>query len=125
MPNRPAILTGNLGGNPELRFTPNGAPVANFSLALYAGKNQENEVQTTWVRITCWNNLAEVANKALEKGQRVQCAGYLQEPRLWEDSNGETHGSLEMTAFSISTLPKDIQAFEELETENETIKSSK
>lgn len=132
---RPCTIIGNVGGLPELRFTPNGVPVVNFSLALYAGKDQETSKEiTTWVRVTAWKDLAEAVNKKVGKGDKIQVEGYLQPVRLYEKKDKNTgkvvkddkghplvDGSLELTAFSVKALeysPIDLAGMKDQEPPN-------
>lgn len=71
-------LIGNLGKDPELRYTPSGTAVANFSMATsrsWKGKDGEKHTETEWHRITVWGGLAEIAGEYLKKGSRVLIEG--------------------------------------------------
>lgn len=84
------ILIGRLGSDPELRYTPNGDPVANFRIATNrVWKDQEGNQQerTEWHRIVAWRKLAERCGEFLRKGSHVYIEGRL-ETRSWEDKNG-------------------------------------
>jgi len=84
------ILIGRLGGDPELRYTPNGDAVANFRIATNrVWKDQEGNQQerTEWHRIVAWRKLAERCGEFLRKGSHVYIEGRL-ETRSWEDKNG-------------------------------------
>jgi len=85
------ILVGNLGGDPEVRFMPNGEAVANFSLATtdrWKDKNTgENKDATEWHRIVMYGKLAEVAGKYLKKGSQVYLEGKLKTNK-WTDNQG-------------------------------------
>jgi len=93
------ILIGNLGGDPEMRFTPSGKPVVNFSLAVNDGKDTE------WVRVTAWNKTAELCNQYLEKGKSVCVEGRLQTHK-WEDQDGQTKYRTEVIANRVVFLGK-------------------
>lgn len=85
------ILVGNLGRDPELRYTPNGTPVANFSIATserFKGQDGEWKDQTEWHNIVCWRRLAEVAGEYLKKGSKVYIEGKLK-TRNWDDKDGK------------------------------------
>lgn len=85
------ILVGNLGRDPELRYTPNGTPVANFSIATsekFKGQDGEWKEQTEWHNIVCWRRLAEVVGEYLKKGSKVYVEGKLK-TRNWEDKEGK------------------------------------
>ena len=74
------ILVGNLGRDPELRYTAQGTPVCSFSMATNErrkDRNGEMQDHTTWFRITLWNRLAETASQYLQKGKQVYIEGRL------------------------------------------------
>jgi single-strand DNA-binding protein len=86
-----AIIVGNLGRDPEVRTTPSGQPVANFSVATTRKwKDRDGNLQekTEWHDIVCWGRQAEIAGQYLTKGKQVYIEGRL-ETRSWED---KTHG---------------------------------
>ena len=87
------IMIGRLGADPEMRYTPSGTPVTNFSLANDVGYGDNKT--TVWFRVNCWNKQAEVANEYLAKGNRVQIVGELSE-RKYTANNGEQRSSLEI-----------------------------
>ena len=107
------ILIGNLGRDPEMRYTPDGTPVTNFSIATnerwtdQAGEPQE---RTVWFRISAWNRLAEVCNQYLEKGRQVMVVGILRAdpetggPRIFERNDGSAGSSFEITARRVVFL---------------------
>lgn len=102
------ILIGRLGNDPELRFTGNGTPVTNFSIATTEkwGKEDSQE-KTEWHRIVAWNKLAEICGEYLKKGQQVYIEGRLQ-TRKWEDSkSGETKTITEIVAIQMQMLGKN------------------
>ncbi|HUK88291.1 MAG TPA: single-stranded DNA-binding protein [Terriglobales bacterium] len=83
------ILIGNLGKDPELKYTPSGTPVAKFSLATnerYKDKQGEWQDRTEWHNITCWQRTAEIAAEYLKKGRTVYIEGRLRTDS-WEDKN--------------------------------------
>ena len=80
------ILVGNLGSDPQMRYTPNGTAVANFSLATnesYTDKDGNRQEQTEWHRIVAWARLAEVCGEYLTKGKQIYVEGKLR-TRSWE-----------------------------------------
>ena len=84
------VLVGHLGGDPESRFTPSGAAVANFTLATNESwRDASGEIQdkTEWHRCVMWGKSAELAGDLLKKGQLIYTEGKLQ-TRKWEDNNG-------------------------------------
>ena len=103
------ILVGNLGRDPELRFTPNGGqPVANFTLATsesFNNKNGEREERTEWHRIVVWGKTAEHCANYLAKGRQVYIEGKLQ-TREWEDKDGQKRRTTEVVAQTVQFLGK-------------------
>lgn len=97
-------LTGNLTRDPELRFTPNGAPVASFGLAVNRRwqnrQTNEWEEQTSFFDIVCWRDLAENVAESLARGTRVIVVGRL-EQRSWENSDGEKRSKVEVVADEV------------------------
>jgi single-strand DNA-binding protein len=94
-------LVGNLGSEVEMRFTPSGVPVANFSLAVnknWANAQGERQTKTTWFRITVWRKQAELAAQFLKKGRRVLVVGEVEEASVWTDREGTPRASLDVTA---------------------------
>ncbi len=106
------ILIGNLGKDPEMRFTPSGQPVTTLSVATnrrYNGANGQPVKETTWFRITIWGKQAESSNEFLHKGSKVLVEGRLTPdpetggPHIWE-SNGKVGASFEVTASTVRFL---------------------
>ena len=92
------ILVGNLGRDPELRYTAQGTPVCSFSIATNErrkDKNGEMQDQTTWFRVTLWNRLAETASQYLQKGKQVYIEGRLRVEE-YIDRDGKPRHSLEV-----------------------------
>jgi len=84
------ILIGNLGADPELRYTPSGAAVANFNIATtekWKDKEGQNQERTEWHRIILWSRQAEVAKEYLRKGSSVYIEGRIQN-RSYDDKDG-------------------------------------
>jgi len=106
-------IVGNLGRDPEMRYTPSGQAVTNFSVATSrrwtSGDGQQQE-ETIWFRVSVWGKQAESCNQYLSKGRQVLCEGRLTvdretgEPRVWQDQNGKWRSSYEMTAFEVKFL---------------------
>lgn len=101
------ILIGNLGQDPEVRFTPSGTAVANLNLATsdtwmdrQSGQRQE---RTEWHRIVLFNKTAEIAQQYLKKGSKVYIEGRLQ-TRKWQDQNGQDRYSTEIVANDMQML---------------------
>ena len=100
------ILVGNLGRDPELRYTPQGTPVCTFSLATNErrkDKNGEMQDQTTWFRVTLWNRQAETASQYLQKGRPVYIEGRLRVEEF-TDRDGKQRHSLEVTATEMQFI---------------------
>jgi single-strand DNA-binding protein len=102
-----AIVVGNLGRDPEVRYTPSGVPVASFSVATSdewkdkdTGAKQE---RTEWHRIVAWRGLAEVCGKYLRKGSQVYIEGRIQ-TRSWEDRDGVQRYTTEIIAQNMQML---------------------
>ena len=103
MPDTTTIITGNLTDNPELKFTPNGAAVANFRVAVtprVRDGNDWKDGETSFFRITAWRQLAENATESLSKGDRVIVVGRLK-ARTWETPEGERRSVVEIEADEI------------------------
>lgn len=107
------VFVGNLGGDPDLRFTPQGDPVCTFSVACnrkWTGKDGTAAEETTWYRVTVWGKLAEACNQYLLKGRQVLVEGQLTPdketggPRVWTDNNGNSRASYEMRAGIVQFL---------------------
>lgn len=101
-----AILVGNLGKDPEVKYLDNGVAVANFSLATtesYKNKQGERVNQTEWHNIVLWRGLAEVAEKYLKKGSNVYIEGRIK-TRKWEDKEGVTKYTTEILGDSMTML---------------------
>ena len=100
------LLIGNLGGNPEVRHTQDGTPVASFSVATTKRwKDSEGNKQehTEWHRIVAWRGLAETCEKYLEKGNKVYIEGE-NRTRKWEDKDGITRYTTEIIAKKMEML---------------------
>jgi len=101
------ILIGNIGQDPEVRFTPNGAAVANLSLATsdsWLDKNSgQRQERTEWHRVVLFNKTAEIAQQYLKKGSKVYIEGRLQ-TRKWQDQSGQDKYSTEVIANDMQML---------------------
>ena len=97
-------IVGNLTRDPELRFTPAGAPVTTFGVAVNRRwqnrDNQQWEESTSFFNVTCWRDLAQNVSESLEKGSRVMVSGRL-EQRSWETQDGEKRSVVEVVADEI------------------------
>ena len=94
-------IIGHLGSEPEMRFTPSGAPVTSFSIATNYGYGERKE--TVWIKVTCWNKQAEFANQYGSKGSLARVEG---EARMtsYDTKDGVTKYKLEITAQSVMFL---------------------
>ncbi|MCK4388832.1 MAG: single-stranded DNA-binding protein [Desulfobacterales bacterium] len=100
------ILIGNLGRDPEVRYTPSGTAVANFSVATtdtWTNKEGEKESRTEWHRIVAWGRLGEVCGEYLSKGKQVYIEGSIQ-TREWEDQQGNKRQTTEIRAWRMQML---------------------
>lgn len=99
-------LVGNLGSDVELRYTPNGVPVASFSLAVSKTwmKDGQRQEKTLWFRVSAWNKQAETVSQYLHKGSKVLVVGEIEEARAFTDRQGNNRASLEVTAQTIKFL---------------------
>ena len=100
------ILVGNLGRDPELRYTAQGTPVCSFSMATNErrkDRNGEMQDHTTWFRITLWNRLAETASQYLQKGKQVDIEGRLRVEE-YIDRDGKPRHSLEGRATDMQFI---------------------
>lgn len=98
------MLIGNLGKDPEIRYTPTGTPVANFSVATsssFKDKQGEWQEKTEWTNIVAWQRLAEIAGEYLHKGSKVYLEGRL-ETQSWEDK--ETRKKMYKTVVVVQEL---------------------
>jgi single-strand DNA-binding protein len=101
-----AILVGNLGRDPELRQTPNGQSVVNFTLATsenWTDKGGERQERTEWHRIVVWGRTAEMCNQYLSKGRTVYVEGRIQ-TREWEDKDGNKRYTTEVNAQTVNFI---------------------
>jgi single-strand DNA-binding protein len=99
-------LIGNLGGDPEMRYTASGVPVTNFSVATtrrWTTPDGESREKTTWFRVTAWRRLAEVCNEYLAKGRQVFVEGEI-DSHAWAGNDGEPRSSLDVTASTVKFL---------------------
>jgi single-strand DNA-binding protein len=100
------MIIGNLGRDPEMRYTPSGRPVTTFSVATSRAWNTsegEKHVETEWFNVVAWSNLAEICKQYLTKGQQVYIEGRLQ-TRHWDDQDGNKHTSVEIVANEMIIL---------------------
>ena len=100
------MIIGHLGRDPEMRYTPSGRPVTTFSVATnrsWSTSSGDKRSETEWFNIVAWDNLAEICNQYLSKGQQVYIEGRLH-TRRWENSSGEKHLNVEIVANEMMIL---------------------
>jgi single-strand DNA-binding protein len=100
------ILIGNLGADPELRYTNSGSAVANLRIATnetWTDKNGERQERTEWHQIVVWGKQAENCSKYLKKGRSIYVEGRLQ-TRQWEDQSGNKRYTTEVVATTVQFL---------------------
>lgn len=100
------MLIGNLGAEPEGRFTQSGIAVSNFSVCTserWKDKSGQQQQTEEWHRVVAWKNLAEVCGKYLHKGSKVYVEGKLQ-TRKWQDKNGNDRYTTEIVASDVQFL---------------------
>lgn len=100
------IIVGNLGSDPDLRYTADGTPVTSFSVAVNRKWTKEDGThgeETTWFRVSAWRRLAETASQYLKKGSKVMVIGRVS-ARSYVGADGSPRSSLEVTAESIKFI---------------------
>ncbi len=107
------ILVGNLGRDPEMRYTPSGQQVTTFSMATsekWTAQDGQLQERTIWWRVTVWGKQAENVNQYLKKGSKVLVEGRMTVdaktggPRIWTGQDGQPRASLEVTAGTVKFL---------------------
>ncbi|MBC8330821.1 MAG: single-stranded DNA-binding protein [Anaerolineae bacterium] len=117
------IIVGNLGNDPEMRYTPSGQAVTNFSVATnnrYTGKDGQRVDETIWFRVSAWGRQAETCNQYLKRGRKVLVEGRMTAdrqtggPRVFQRNDGSYGASYEITAQSVQFLSSqgDDQSFQ-------------
>jgi single-strand DNA-binding protein len=106
------MIIGNVGTEPEMRFTPNGNPVTTFRVAtnrVYTTPEGERKQETEWFTVVAWNRLAENCNKFLTKGQRVYAEGRLH-TSAWQGQDGQRYSRPEVIANRVLFLDRQALA---------------
>jgi single-strand DNA-binding protein len=123
------MIIGNVGTDPEMRFTPNGNPVTSFRVAtsrFFTSPEGERKQETEWFTVTAWNKLAESCNQYLAKGRRAYVEGRLR-TRVWEGQDGQKRTQVEIVAERVlfldrqaatAPLKEEAKADEEIEAED-------
>ena len=102
------LVIGNLGRDPEMRYTPNGNPVTSFSIATnrrYTDTQGERREETEWFTVVAWNQLAEQCNQYLSRGQRAYVEGRLRSSS-WQGQDGQTRFRNEIIAERVLFLDR-------------------
>lgn len=102
------MIIGNLGRDPEMRYTPSGQAVTQFTVATnrrWKGQNEEWQEETEWFRIVAWGQLGERAAERLRKGNKVYIEGRIQ-TRQWEDQSGQKRYTTELIANQVTSLER-------------------
>ena len=100
------MIIGNLGADPEMRYTQSGTPVCNFNVATterYKNKDGEQVEETEWHRIVAWQRLAEICGEYLNTGSKVYIEGKIQ-TRKWQDKDGNDRYTTEIVAREMKML---------------------
>lgn len=100
------MIIGNLGRDPEMRYTANGSAVTEFSVAVnnsFTDRSGERQQETEWFRVVTWNRLAETCAQYLTKGRMVYVEGRLR-TRQWEDQQGQKRYTTELVASDVRFL---------------------
>ena len=106
------MLIGNIGSDPEMRFTPTGNPVTSFRMAVgrnYTTKEGEKRQETEWFTVVTWNRLAETCNQFLTKGRRAYVEGRLR-THTWEGQDGQKKFRNEIIANQVLFLDRQVAA---------------
>jgi single-strand DNA-binding protein len=125
MPDTTTTIVGNLTENPELRYTTNGAPVANFTVAVTPRVKDGDgwrDGETSFLRVAAWRQLAEHAADSLSKGDRVLVYGTLRQ-RSWETPEGERRSTVEVQAEELGPSLRWATAKPERASRNPTAKA--
>jgi len=107
------VIAGNVGRDPEMRYTPSGQAVTSFSVAVnesYTNNNGEKVKKTIWFRVSAWGKQAEICNQYVKKGQMILVEGRLTGdqatggPRVWTGQDGQPRASFEISASIVRFL---------------------
>jgi single-strand DNA-binding protein len=102
------MIIGNVGGEPEMRFSPDGKPITSFRVATnraYTTPEGERKKETEWFTVVAWGKLAEQCNQLLSKGRLVYAEGRLR-TRIWDDQSGQRRYRTEVIAERVSFLDR-------------------
>jgi single-strand DNA-binding protein len=101
------VLTGNLGADPDVFYNQEGSQIASFNLAFKCSKKK-----TGWIKISCFQKLAEIVEKHLHKGARIAVTGTLDHHK-WEADDGSQRSAIQMIANNIEFIKTDGRGFSE------------
>jgi single-strand DNA-binding protein len=107
------ILTGNLGADPEVFYNPEGNPVSSFNIAFHSSKKKIG-----WIKVVCFQKLAEVASQYLHKGARIAVIGTLDQHK-WESDEGVQKSSFQLIANTLEFIKTDGRGFTGGQTEDD------
>ena len=107
------VLTGNLGADPEVFYNPEGNAVTSFNIAFHSSKKK-----TCWIKVVCFQKLAEVASQYLHKGARIAIIGTLDQNK-WETDEGVQKSSFQLIANSLEFIKTDGRGFKENQSTDE------
>ncbi len=102
------MIIGNLGRDPEMRYTPSGQAVTQFTVAVnrrWKGQNEDWQEETEWFRVVVWAERAERVAERLRKGNKVYVEGRIQ-TRQWEDQTGQKRYTTELVANQVTSLER-------------------
>lgn len=115
------IIIGNLGRDPEMRYTPSGKPLTKFRVATnrsWTDAEGERQTETEWFNVVAWGKLAEICNQYLTKGQQVYVEGRLH-TRTWQDADGNDRTAVEVIAKEMIMLSNRDSSEDDVDEENE------
>jgi len=120
------MIIGNVGRDPEMRYTPDGKPQAKFSVAVsrvWTNQDGERKEETEWFNVVAWDKLAEICGNYITKGQTVYWEGRLQ-TRVWEGQDGQKHKTVDLVARDVVFMSPRTKAAAPEEAEEEMIAAS-
>ncbi|MEM7133210.1 MAG: single-stranded DNA-binding protein [Chloroflexota bacterium] len=109
-------LVGRLGQEPQMRYTSNGIPVTNFSIAVnssWTDSDGQHQEETTWFKVTCWRKQAEICSQYLKKGSQVLVEGANMSVEAWIDAEKNAQASMVLTprrVIFLSPKGEDVEA---------------
>ncbi len=102
-----SIVTGNLGADPEVFYSSEGNPVASFNIAF-----QSSRKKTCWIKVVCFQKLADIVSQHLHKGARIAVSGVLDQNK-WQGDDGQTRSAFQIIAHTIEFIKTDGRGFKE------------